>query len=307
MNPARRPYLAGALLAFVGAFGFSAKAVWVRMAYLTAPIDPASLLTLRMLFSAPLYALVAWRLHCRPGNVPLPPRQWLQVGGVGVMGYYLASLFDFQGLQYITAATERLILFIYPTLVVLLGAVFFRKKITPVQVASLVLTYAGMAVAFSGGDAVARSAGAFWLGSGLVLLSALTYALYLIGSGRLIPQVGALKFTCWAMLFSAGATFLHSLAGNGFRLFHYPPKLYGLVALMAVFATFIPTFLVSEGIRRIGPDNAAVVASVGPVLTIALAWYSLGEAVTLAQLAGTVLVLAGVLLISLAGKSQSPA
>jgi drug/metabolite transporter (DMT)-like permease len=287
-------------MVFLGACGFSAKAVLVKIAYREFPIDSVSLLALRMLFSVPFYLVIAAVLAKRSEPVRLRRREWAAVAGVGITGYYLASFLDFWGLRYVTASVERLILFIYPTLVVVISALFFRKRITYLQVAALVLTYLGMAVAFAD-DLAAGGSPSLAAGAILIFFSALTYALYLIGSGELIPRVGSLRFTCYAMLASSVATFLHCAVVNGFDLFHFPARVYGLGFWMAIGSTVIPTFLVSEGIRRIGSGNAAIIGSVGPMITIVLAYVWLGETVGLLQLLGTLLVLAGVLLITWRG------
>lgn len=296
-------YLLGAAMVFIGACGFSAKAVLVKIAYREYPIDSVSLLALRMLFSVPFYVLIAVALSRRTEPVRLSRREWTSVAGVGIAGYYLASFLDFWGLRYVTASVERLILFVYPTLVVVLSAVFFRKGITRRQGAALVLTYLGMVVAFVD-DLSAGASSALLTGAVLIFLSALTYALYLIGSGELIPRMGSLRFTCYAMLASAAVTFGHCALVNGLDLFHFPARIYWLGFWMAIGSTVVPTFLVSEGIRRIGSGNAAIVGSVGPVITIALAYLWLGETVGFLQLLGTVLVLGGVLLITWRGRKS---
>lgn len=296
----RSGYLLGAALVFLGACGFSAKAVLVKIAYREYPIDSVSLLALRMLFSVLFYLVIALALSRRTEPVRLRRREWISVAGVGIMGYYLASFLDFWGLRYVTASVERLILFIYPTLVVVLSAAFFRKGFTRLQGAALVLTYLGMAVAFLD-DLAAGGSPALLTGGVLIFLSAFTYALYLIGSGELIPRVGSLRFTCYAMLASAVVTFAHCAVVNGFDLFHFPARVYWLSFWMAIGSTVVPTFLISEGIQRIGSGNAAIVGSVGPIITIALAYVWLGETVGLLQLFGTLLVLGGVLLITWRG------
>jgi drug/metabolite transporter (DMT)-like permease len=287
-------------MVFLGACGFSAKAVLVKVAYRYYPIDSVSLLTLRMLFSVPFYVVIALVLNRQRPPVPLSSRDWGAIAAVGITGYYLASFLDFWGLQYVTASVERLILFSYPTLVVVLSALFLGKRISAMQGIALLLTYLGMAVAFADDLAGGHSPG-LATGALLIFLSALTYALYLIGSGELIPRVGALRFTCYAMLASAGATFAHCALANGFNLFGFPAHIYWLSFWMAIGSTVIPTFLVSEGIRRIGPGDAAIIASVGPIITIVLGYVWLGETVGVLQLLGTLLVLAGVLLITWRG------
>lgn len=303
----RARYGLGAVLVLLGAAGFSAKAVLIRLAYQShppgsRPVDSLTLLTLRMVFSIPVYLFIAYRLRRQPGYVPLSRRQLLEVAGLGLTGYYAASLLDFLGLQYVTASVERLILFVYPTIVLAGSAVFFGKKIHRVQVIALVLTYAGIALAFLD-DIDPRLQTNLPLGAALIFASAVVYALYLVGTGEVLPRVGSGRFTCYAMLAAAGGTFLHFLLTRPLStLTHLPPDVYAVGGWLAVVSTLLPTFLTAEGIRLIGSGNMAIVSSAGPLITIGLAYEVLGETVGLWQGLGTVLVLAGVLLIGLKGK-----
>lgn len=293
----RRQQLIAAALVFAGALCFSAKAVFIKLAY-RFEVDSISLLALRMLFSLPIFLLVAWwsagenSTYARPGK-----QEWISIVLFGVLGYYLASMFDFLGLQYIGAGMERLILFIYPTLVLILSAIFFGKPIQKEQYIALVLTYLGVALAFIGGVRISGDT-KFFLGGGLIFLSALTYAFYLIGSGSLLPKVGTLRFTSYAMTAAAIAVLLHHGLVYHWRLFHFAPEVYQLSVLIAVISTVLPSFMISEGIRLIGAGNAAIIASVGPISTIVLAYIFLDERLGAWQWTGAVLVIAGVLLIS---------
>lgn len=288
----------GALLVFIGAICFSAKAVMVKMAY-RYNIDGVSLLTLRMIFSLPLFiAVMAWSRYLEgPVRARLSLRDWLSVALLGMSGYYIASLFDFMGLQYISAGMERLILFVYPTMVVLIAALVYRQPITRVQLGALSLTYAGIALAFL--ENIQLTGGSnFWLGAGLIFISALAYAIYLVGSGRLIPKLGALRYTSLAMTIAAGIIIIHHGVWYQWRLFHYPAEVYYLALLMAAIATVLPSLMVSEGIRLVGSSNAAIIGSVGPIATIALAYIFLDEKMGRLQWLGTIVVISGVLLIS---------
>jgi drug/metabolite transporter (DMT)-like permease len=299
---ARARYGLGAVLVLLGAAGFSAKAVLIRLTYQQYPIDSLTLLTLRMLFSVPFYVVIALRLRRQPGYAPLPVRQFLTVVGLGLTGYYAASLLDFMGLQYVTASVERLILFVYPTIVLLVSALFFGKPIHRVQAVALLLTYAGIALAFLDNIDPHLQTN-LPLGAALIFASALAYALYLVGAGEVIARVGSGRFTCYAMLAAAGGTFLHFLATRPLSLLtHLPGRVYALGGWIAIISTVLPAFLTAEGIRLIGPANTSIVGSAGPVITIGLAYAVLGETVGFWQGLGTALVLAGVLLISLKGK-----
>ncbi len=294
-------YGLGAVLVLLGAAGFSAKAVLIRMAY-HYPVDSLTLLTLRMIFSMPFYVFIAYRLSRQTDYVRLSPRQLLPVVGLGLLGYYVASLLDFLGLQFVTASVERLILFVYPTIVLGVSALLFGHRIRAVQVLALVLTYAGIALAFLDDIDPALQTN-LPLGAALIFGSALAYALYLVGSGELIPRVGSGRFTCYAMLAAAGGTFLHFLVTRPLALLtHLPAGVYALGGWIAIISTVLPTFLTAEGIRLIGSGNTSIVSSAGPVITIGLGYWLLGETVGLWQGLGTLLVLAGVLLIGLKGK-----
>jgi drug/metabolite transporter (DMT)-like permease len=291
--------LAGALLVLVSGIAFSTKAILVKLAYRHG-VDSVSLLALRFGFSAPFFAFGAFggRLSRRLGNPspsPLTRRDALSILGLGVLGYYAASLTDFIGLRYISAGLERLILFVYPTLVVVLEAMLFRKRLVRRQIWALVITYAGIAVAFRGelgnyGSNVPR--GVAW-----VFCCALTYGLYLIGAGRMVPKLGSRRFTSLALLAAAGAVVAHaSIVGT--KLFSLPPIVYAIGLVMALLATVLPAFLLARGIALIGSGPAAIISTVGPVSTILLAYVFLQEPLSATELAGTALVLAGATLVA---------
>lgn len=294
-----RQQLLAAVLVFLGAILFSTKAVMVKLAY-RYEVDSISLLTLRMVFSFPIFLLIAQydRRKQQESRSPLSKKDLLYTISLGVMGYYLASLFDFLGLNYISAGMERLILFLYPTIVVLLSAIFLKEKIGLNKGLALLLTYLGVALAFAQNVQQSEEDN-LWLGAGLILISALTYAIYLLGSGQFLPRLGTLRFTSYAMMGSCLAIVIHHGLVLQWQLFDFPTPVYYLSLLMAVFATVVPSFLISEGIRLIGASNAAVIGSVGPISTIVLAYVFLDEAFGAWQWVGTFLVIGGVLMISL--------
>jgi len=283
-----------------GAIAFSGKAVIIKLAYRYG-VDAVTLLALRMALSAPFFALLGWWASSRPGVAPVSSvdRRW--VAAMGIVGYYLASYFDFLGLQYVTAALERLLLFVHPTFVVIFSAMLFGRRITGRDVFAIGISYAGIVFVFY--NDLATQSGNVMLGSFWVLLSALFYAAYLIGSGRLVGRVGSLRFASYAGLVSSVAVVAHFLVTRDVRLIaSQPVPVYGLSLLMAVVSTVLPIVMTSEGIRRMGASHASIIGSVGPLATIFLGAIFLGEPVTGVQLAGATLVLAGVLVISLARK-----
>lgn len=289
--------LAGLLIALTGAILFSTKAIIVKKAFASTQVDAVSLLTLRMAFSLPFYLIAAYVISNRQGNVKMTSRQWWLTFAIGITGYYLSSLFDFIGLQYISAGLERLILFLYPTFAVLLNFFLFKQTIQKNQWIALALTYAGIGLALSGEVRINAVDSNLWWGSFLVFLCAVTYSFYIVGSGKIIPSVGAMKFTAYAMLSATIGVFLHFIvAGNYTELSHIGSLVpYGF--LLAIVATVAPSFLISDAMKRIGSNNVAIISSVGPVSTILQAYFFLGEEIFAEQIIGTVLVMIGVLLL----------
>lgn len=296
-------YWLGAFLVFLAAFCFATKGILIKLAY-QYPIDSISLLTLRMLFALPFYVGLAVKLARQAPPSRLSRRQWATLFLLGITGYYAASLFNFLGLVYVTASLERILLFMYPTFVLLLNAIGFGRRVTRLQVLALVLTYAGILLAFVGNIGATPQKdvllGAFW-----VILSGLVYAIYLVGSDRMIARVGSQRFTCYAMIAATVPTVLHCAIENGLHLTGYPTPVYALGLSMGIFVTVIPTLMISEGIKRVGSGNASIIGSVGPVFTIILSTVVLNETISWEQIAGTLLVLAVVFLIGWRGNKIS--
>jgi drug/metabolite transporter (DMT)-like permease len=288
--------IAGFLITLLGAILFSTKAIIVKKAFAHAAVDPVTLLTLRMLFSLPFYLAAAFFASTRQGNIKMTRRQWLITLAVGFTGYYLSSLFDFIGLQYISAGLERLILFLYPTFAVLLNYKIFGQRIQKNQFFALLLTYAGILLAFAGEMKINSGNNGFYWGSFMVLLCAVTYSLYLVGSGRMVAQLNSAKFTAYAMLSATAGIFVHFLiSGNYEMVQHRDLWWYGI--LLALLATVLPSFFLAAGIKRIGSNNVSIILSIGPVSTILQAHYFLNEPVFTTQLIGTAFVVMGVLML----------
>jgi drug/metabolite transporter (DMT)-like permease len=265
-----------------------------------------TLLALRMAFSLPFFMVSAFAVSKRRINVKFTASQWISIVLIGCLGYYVSSLLDFLGLQYVSAGIERLILFIYPTLVLLMSSLWLKEKIGSLQWIAVIITYAGLLLAFlNEADWQSELSSDFFKGSALILACAFTYAIYIVGSGKLIPIVGATKFNSYAMSFACAAVFIHFLMTSKGSLFYLSSQVYIYSLLMAVFGTVIPSYLVSEGIKRIGSDNAAIIGSIGPVSTILQAYFLLSEPISLIQMIGTLLILTGVLLITLKNNSES--
>ncbi len=289
--------IAGVIITLIGSLFFSTKAVIVKYAFRETAVDAVSLLALRMLFSLPFFLVMAWFATNKEKQSKLTIKQWFYLALMGLFGYYLSSYFDFAGLKYISAGIERLILFLYPTFVLLINAVVFKEKAKPVQWVAVALTYAGIILAYTGELSFSKNNPGFFLGSWLIFLCSLTFAIYIVGSGRIIPIVGATKFTAYAMLFSTVGVFIHFLLAGNYAIMHSGTSFIWYGLLIAVVATVIPSWLVSSGTKIIGSNNVAIVSTIGPVSTILQAHFILGEPIFAAQVAGTILIVIGVLLL----------
>jgi drug/metabolite transporter (DMT)-like permease len=297
----------GFLISFTGAVLFSTKAILVKLAFRHTHTDGLTLLTLRMLLSLPFYLLTALWGSRKSGNVRMKSWQWGWVVVLGLLGYYLSSLFDFIGLQYISAGLERLILFLYPSFAVLINAVLFRQGVTRAQVLALVLSYTGIAIAFFGELRIDTANPHFYWGSFLVFLCSITYAFYLSGTGRMVPLLGAARYTTYSMLTATLGVLTHFFVRQALGEHAALPTgagsgpLWGYGFALALVATVIPSYMLSAGMKRIGANNAAIVTSIGPVSTILQAHWVLGDPIFVEQVIGTVLVIIGVLLIGWKG------
>ena len=268
---------------------FSAKAIVVKLCYRHGA-DTESVLALRMLFSLPFFWSLVWWHTVTRRPAPLSRRDVLTVLALGFVGYYLASYFDFLGLQYISVGLERIILYLSPTLVLLLSAVALKKRIDGRQWLAMVIAYAGVTLVFlhdvrlDGERAV--------LGSSLVFLAAVSYAIYLIYAGEVVHRVGSIRLVAYA---SASATFFcvaQSLIRNPQGLVVQSAEVYGLSLVNASLCTFVPMLLTMAAVKRVGSSLAAQAGVVGPVATVLLGWYFLGEAIGPLQVLGVVVVLA---------------
>ncbi len=292
-------FLYGFLLAVFGAILFSTKAILVKLAFLNLHIDVVSLLFLRMLFSLPVYVVTVWVINYRTQCKSLTGTQWVKIALMGLMGYYFSSLFDFIGLQYVSAGLERVILFLYPCFVLLINVLVFKQKINKFQILALVLAYTGVFLAFYHEMYVTTNQAHFYFGATMIFLCACTYAVYLVGTGKLLQEVGATRYTALAMLFATAGVFAHFLLNRHTSTIVFSASLMGYAFVLALFATVIPSFLISYGMKRIGSSNVAIIGAIGPVSTIIQAHFLLGEGLSSIQILGNVLVIAGVTIIAL--------
>lgn len=300
-NPAVGPAGSGAglLFAVLGAVGFSFKAILVKLAY-RYQVDAETLLALRMGFALPFF-LAMGVVADRRATHRLDGRDWLWMVGLGFTGYYLASYLDFLGLRYITAALERLILFLYPTLVIVLSALFLGKPIGGRALAALGLCYVGIGLAVGHDLHVAGEVSEVLLGCALVFGSALSYALYLMGNGEVVGRLGSMRVTAFATTVACLLCIGQFLLLRPLSALDQPWQVYALGLAMALFSTVAPVWLVSEAIRRLGAGPVSLTGTLGPVITIFLGWLMLDEALGLGQIGGAALVIAGVLVMARRG------
>jgi drug/metabolite transporter (DMT)-like permease len=294
----RSQFAAGLALAIIGSILFSAKAVIVKLAYRYG-VDAATLLTLRMALSLPFFIVaLAWSSR---GAQPLSHTDHLRLIFIGLLGYYAASYLDFLGLQYVTAALERLILYLSPTLVVVLSSFVLRKHFGRYEWGALALCYGGILLVFW--HDASLEGGQVLLGSGLVFASAVCYAIYLIMSGELVQRLGAIRLTAYAMCVSSFAVFAQFAVLNPISALRQPQAVYGLSLLNALLCTVLPVFATMLAVERIGAGRASMASMIGPVSTIALAYLFLDERISVWQLAGTTLVLTGIYVLTRAGRA----
>jgi drug/metabolite transporter (DMT)-like permease len=266
---------------------------------------------LRMLLSLPFYILML--LYLRKRNTQqLNKSHYLWAIALGLLGYYLSSLFDFIGLQYVSAGIERIILFIYPTLAVLINLWIFKVAITKKQWLAISITYIGIAIAYWGEFSHLPNTSNFVFGSIMVLLCGITYAFYLVGTGKLVPLMGSSIYTSIAMLAASVGIFSHYLVraiySNGFMnaiSYQIPTNIVWYIVGLALFATVIPSFLLSSGMKRIGSNDLAIITSIGPVSTLFQANFILKEPLLWQQALGTAFVIAGVVLVQKFGVNKT--
>lgn len=290
----------GILMVLVASVAFSSKAIMVKLAYVY-PVNASTLIALRMLFSIPFFmGLILW-VNYKNRSVKVNFADIRKLILIGVVTGYGSMWLNFAGLTYVTAGLERVILFLYPTIVVLLNTALHQHKITKYEIVALLLSYAGVFLVVSHDLSMPTAAASHTLlGVGLVLGSAVTYAFYLVLSGKIIPRLGASLFTAYTMIVISIASAVHFLLTEDISMaLHLPPQVYGLSFMIALIATVLPSMLLNMGIHRLGSNKVSLLSSIGPVSTIFLAWIFLGEPVTLLQTVGTALVLLGVLTISL--------
>ncbi|HTD06510.1 DMT family transporter [Undibacterium sp.] len=298
----RKDYLIGLTIAISGAVLFSTKAIVAKLIY-RYNVDAVTLIAFRMLFSLPVFAVVAFWQTRQGFALSWADRGRLVV--LGLMGYYLSSFLDFMGLQYITAGLERLILFLTPSFVLLISATFLKRRISGLEWSALLVSYMGIILVFLhdlkfGGSNV-------MLGSVMVLGAASSYALYLIQSGQLVARLGSLRLVSYAMCVSSAACIGQFFMLRPTAMLVQPGAVYWLSLVNAIFCTVLPVYMTMVAVQRIGAATASQAGMIGPVSTLFLGAIFLSEPITSWQLAGTVLVVGGMYLLSMKKNSGDSA
>lgn len=286
------PKSVGILCVIAGTFCFASKGILIKLAYLYG-ISATPLLTLRMLFALPFYLATALWLN-RSAFEPLQKGDVWKIISLGLLGYYVSSLLDFLGLQYISAGLERLILYIYPTLVLLMLAYWKHERINNTVKLALAIAYGGMLLVFAHDLRLATDIDLTLLGALLVFCSTISFALFIVLAGDMIKKVGSTRFTAYGMIAACSGVLAHGLSFGAIEDLQQPQPVYLLAIALAFFCTVIPSFLMNKGISLVGSGNAALIGSIGPIITLFLGALVLHETITSIQLIGAGLVIGGV-------------
>jgi drug/metabolite transporter (DMT)-like permease len=297
--------LVGVALAAVAAVSFSLRSIFVKLAYEDMH-DPVTLLALRMIFALPFFVIalvIHYRFTDRSSSIRISSRDIGVLLGLGFVGYYLSSLLDMIGLQFVSAGVGRLLLFIYPTIVVIISTFALGKKPTLKEIAALAITYVGVSLVLS--NNYGGNNDDFWFGATIIIASAMSFSLYLVGSGEIVAKVGTVRFTAYATMAACMFCVLHFLAFRSFSALVLPPRVYVLVVAMSVFSTVMPIFMMAEALRRIGASRVAMTSALGPIATVIAGNLGLDERMTLLQSLGAALVISGVVLVTVQPRKTS--
>ncbi len=288
--------LNGILMVCLGAVLFSSKAIFIKLAYAQFGVDHLTLLSLRFGYAFPFFLAIAFR-QIRKNELQRVSLKDLGIIAVlALVGFYFASLLDFQGLQYISAGLERVILFVYPTFVVIFSRLFLKKSISKKALSALFITYSGI-VLIAAEPRMFQSLG-FIKGGTLILISAITHSLYLVFGGEMIRKYGSINFTTLGMLFSSVFVLIHYNFLSELALSKLPTGIHLNGLALAILCTVIPTFLMMEGIALLGASLGSIISGIEPVSTVFLAWIFLGETLSLQEFFGSLVVIFGVIMIS---------
>jgi drug/metabolite transporter (DMT)-like permease len=286
----------GIAFAVLGVLAFSLRPILIKLSYAAHPVSPTTLLFLRMTLSLPFFLAIGWWLRMQQPR--LTRTDWASVALLGFLGYYAASFLDFIGLQYVGAGVGRLILFLFPTLVLLLSFVFLHKKPTGRELLALGLSYAGIALVVSNQVAPSAEGRLFLFGALLIFAGALFYAVYLVAGSQLVKRVGSMRFTAYSMAISSIPAMLQFAWLEPASALDLPAAVWGYAVILATLSTVVPVFLQAEALKRIGANHFALIGAVGPVSVAVTSALGLDEPFTAIQALGGMLVICGVLLVS---------
>jgi drug/metabolite transporter (DMT)-like permease len=285
----------GIIFALVGVLAFSFRPILIKLSYGAHPVSPVTLLFLRMTLSLPFFLGIGWWLRNQAPR--LERRDWLAIAGLGFIGYYAASFLDFIGLQWIGAGVGRLILYLFPTLVVLLSFLFLRKPPAWREIVALGVSYAGIALVVS--NQIATEGRLFALGAAFVFASALCYAVYLVAGSQVVKRVGSMRFTAYSTVVATLPAVIQFLVTESAQSLELPGAVWGYAIVLATVSTVLPLFLQAEALNRIGANHFALIGAIGPVSVAVTSAVGLDEPFTWVQALGGALVIFGVLLVSL--------
>jgi len=286
----------GIAFAFIGVLAFSVRPILIKLSYAAHPVSPSTLLFLRMTLALPFFLATAWWLRAQQPR--LTAQDWLAVGALGFLGYYGASFLDFIGLQWVGAGVGRLILFLFPTMVLVLSFLFLKKPPTRRELIALALSYAGIALVLSNQIEGTYEGRLFAFGVLLIFASALCYAAYLVASSQLVKRVGSMRFTACSMAVATVPAVAQFLVAESAASLALPAEVWTYAIVLATFSTVVPVFLQAEALKRIGANHFALIGAVGPVSVAITSALGLDEPFGWAQALGGALVIFGVLLVS---------
>jgi drug/metabolite transporter (DMT)-like permease len=285
----------GIAFAVVGILAFSFRPILIKLSYAAHPVSPVTLLFLRMTLSLPFFLAIAWWL--RNQEPRLSAREWAAVAGLGFLGYYAASFLDFIGLQWVGAGVGRLILYLFPTLVLLLSFVFLKKTPSARELIALLLSYAGIVLVVS--NQIGGDNRLFALGAAFVFASALCYATYLVAGSQVVKRVGSMRFTAYSTVVATVPAVIQFFVMESRESLELPGAVWGYAIILATVSTVLPLFLQAEALNRIGANHFALIGALGPVSVAVTSALGLDEPFTWVQALGGALVIFGVLLVSL--------
>jgi drug/metabolite transporter (DMT)-like permease len=289
------------IIALVGVVMFSAKSVFAKMIY-AYHVDPISMLYMRMMIALPFMLIISFWYE-RKHKLEKP--EWKDIAmvvAISLIGYYISSILDFIGLLYVEAAIERLILFLYPTMVLILSLLFLKKEIKMNQIVAIIIAYLGLIIAFAD-KFVVQNNSLFWYGVMLIVLSSFTYAIFLTAADGLIERLGSVRFTTTAMLTMTICIVVHAMITGKAHFTGYNIHVYSYSSIMAVFSTVIPVYMFNYAIEKLGASNVSVISCAGPVCTLMYSAILISEPITVFQIIGTFVVMGGILFVYM-GKKQ---